>query len=79
MTLKDLLFGMLIGIPNYFSARFLLLALGSVDAVLVYPMYSAVTIIVVTLAGVLAFREQLSKKKAGALVLIVVAVCLLNM
>ncbi len=79
MTRKDLLFGMLIGIPNYFSARFLLLALGSVDAVLAYPMYSVATMIVIMLAGVLAFREQLSKKKAVALVMIVVAVCLLNM
>ena len=79
ITRKDLLFGMLIGIPNYFSARFLLLALGSVDAVLAYPMYSVATMIVIMLAGVLAFREQLSKKKAVALAMIVVAVCLLNM
>ena len=70
---------MLIGIPNYFSARFLLLALGSVDAVLAYPMYSVATIIVITLAGILAFHEQLSRKKAVALAMIVVAVCLLNM
>lgn len=76
---KDLLFGMLIGIPNYFSARFLLLALGSVDAVLAYPMYSAATIVVISIAGVLAFREKLSKKKIGALAMIVAAVCLLNM
>lgn len=79
ITRKDLLFGMLIGIPNYFSARFLLLALGSVDAVLVYPMYSVATMIVIMLAGVLAFRERISKKKAVALAMIAVAVCLLNM
>ena len=79
MTGKDLFFGMLIGIPNYFSARFLLLALGSVDAVLAYPMYSVATMIVIMLAGVLAFREQLSRKKAIALAMIIVAVCLLNM
>ena len=79
ITRKDLLFGMLIGIPNYFSARFLLLALGSVDAVLAYPMYSVATIIVITLAGILAFHERLSRKKIFALVLIVAAVCLLNM
>lgn len=76
---KDWLFGMLIGIPNYFSARFLLLALGSVDAVLAYPMYSVATIVVISIAGVLAFHEKISKKKAGALVLIVVALGLLNM
>ena len=45
---KDLIIGVLIGIPNYYSARFLLLALGSVEAVLVYPMYSVTTIIITT-------------------------------
>jgi len=75
---KDILFGMLIGIPNYFSARFLLLALGSVKAVLVYPMYSVTTIIVVTLVGVTFFREKISKKKVMALGIIAVALCLLN-
>ena len=78
ITRKDLFFGMLIGIPNYFSARFLLLALGSVDAVLAYPMYSVATMIVITLTGILAFRERISRKKAVALAMIVVAVCLLN-
>lgn len=76
--MKDILFGMLIGIPNYFSARFLLLALGSVKAVLVYPMYSVTTIIAVTLVGVTFFREKISRKKVMALGIIAVALCLLN-
>lgn len=75
---NDLLFGMLIGIPNYFSARFLLLALGSVDAVLAYPMYSVATMITITLVGIFAFHEAASKKKVCALGLIVAALCLLN-
>ena len=79
ITRKDLLFGMLIGIPNYFSARFLLLALGSVEAVFVYPMYSVATMIVIMLVGILAFREQLGRKKVFALAMSIVAVCLMNM
>ncbi len=75
----DLLFGMLIGVPNYFSARFLLLALGSVDAVIAYPVYSVATLITITVAGLLCFHEKLSKKKAVALVMIVAALCLLNL
>ncbi len=75
---KDILFGILLGIPNYFSARFLLQALGSVKAVLVYPMYSVGTIVIIMLAGVILFRESISKKKACALGLIVLALCLLN-
>lgn len=78
ITRKDLLFGCLIGIPNYFSARFLLLALGSVDAVLAYPMYSVATMIVITTTGILVFKEAVSKKKLCALGLIIAALCLLN-
>lgn len=78
VTVKDLFFGMVIGIPNYFSARFLLLALGSVDAVLAYPMYSVATLITITLAGILAFKEEVSRKKICALGLIVLALGLLN-
>ena len=79
VTRQDILFGLLIGIPNYFSARFLLLALGEVAAVLVYPMYSVATMITITMAGVFIFKETVSKKKVFALGLIVVALCLLNM
>lgn len=78
MSGKDILFGILLGIPNYFSARFLLQALGSVKAVLAYPMYSVGTIVIIMLAGVILFRESISKKKACALGLIVLALCLLN-
>ena len=75
----DLFFGMLIGVPNYFSARFLLLALGSVDAVIAYPVYSVATLITITVVGLLCFREKLSRKKALALVMIIAALCLLNL
>ena len=75
---RELLYGMLIGIPNFFSTRFLLGALGSLSAVLVYPAYSVGTILVVTLIGVLAFREKLSKQQWFALGLILIALVLLN-
>lgn len=76
---KDLLFGVLIGVPNYFSARFLLRALGSIDAVIVYPTYSTATMIAIAVVGVLVFGEKISRKKAVALGMIVLALCLLNL
>lgn len=79
ITKKDLLFGMLIGIPNYFSARFLLLALNAMAAVLVYPMYSVITMIVISVVGILVFKESVSKRKLGAITIIICAVCLLNL
>ena len=74
----DVGYGCLIGVPNYFSARFLLSALGKVPAVIVYPVYSVGTIITITLVGLIAFREKLSRQKACALVLILVALAMLN-
>ena len=76
---KDMIIGVLIGIPNYYSARFLLLALGSVEAVLVYPMYSVTTIIVTTVAGIIIFREKIGKKKLLALSVILLSMILLNL
>lgn len=78
VTRGDIGFGLLIGIPNYYSARFLLLALGEVPAIVVYPVYSAGTIITITLVGLAVFRERLSRRKTGALVLILAALVLLN-
>lgn len=79
INLKDLLYGALIGIPNYFSARFLLLALGNMEAILVYPMYSVMTIIAISSVGILCFHEKISTKKKWALCIILCAVCLLNL
>lgn len=78
LTIRDVIFGVLIGVPNYFSARFLLLALGNLPAVITYPVYSVGTIIVISLAGVILFRERMSNQKITALGLILAALVLLN-
>ena len=75
---KDVIFGVILGVPNYFSSRFLLLSLSSMSAVVVYPTYSVATMIVITVVGVLAFKEKLDRKKAIALSMIVLALGLLN-
>jgi len=76
--LRDLFFGLLVGIPNYFSARFLLKALGHLPAVIVYPTYSVATIVTVTLAGLVFFRERLGKRQKIAIAIILAALVLLN-
>ena len=72
------LFGLLIGIPNFFSAKFLLGALVDIAAVVVYPVYSVATILTVTVTGILVFRERLDKRQWMALAMILVALVLLN-
>lgn len=75
---NDLIFGALVGIPNYYSAKFLLKALEQMPSVIVYPTFSVSTIAVVSLGGVLLFKEHLSKKQWAAVGAIVAALVLLN-
>lgn len=75
----DVLFGLMIGVPNYFSARFLLLAVQSVPAVIAYPSYSVGGIVAVTLAGMILFKERLSRRKLAALGMILAALAMLNL
>lgn len=74
----ELLYGTLVGVPNFFSAKFLLAALTKLPAVVVYPSFSVATLLVVTLAGVVMFRERLSKIQWAAMAAIIVALVLLN-
>lgn len=74
----DVLFGILLGIPNYFSARFLLLSLTELPAIVVYPVCNVATIVVVNICGIIIFHEKLSKKQAIAIGMILLALILLN-
>lgn len=76
---NEILFGMLVGVPNFFASKFLLRALWDLPAVLVYPCFSVVTILLITLAGVLFFRERLGLRRKVAVGMILVAVALLNL
>ena len=77
--LWEIFFGLIIGIPNYYSSKFVLIALESLPAVVVFPTFSVGCIVVVTLVGVLAFKEKLSKRQGTALGMIMVALAMLNM
>lgn len=78
ITKNELFYGAMLGIPNYFSARFLLKALGEIPAVVVYPTFSIGTIAVITLTGVIVFKEKITKLQIFAIGLITIAVVLLN-
>ena len=72
------LFGILIGVPNFYSCRFLLMSLASVPGVIAYPVYAVAGILLVTLAGVVLFREKLTRRQWIALAIILGALVLLN-
>lgn len=78
ITVADFVWGLIIGIPNYYSARFLLKALSSVPAVVAYPTYSVATIVVISITGMIFFKEKISLKQKIAIGIILVALVLLN-
>ncbi len=78
LCIWDVVMGICIGIPNYFSSRFLLLALHTVSAVIVYPVYSVVTIVVISIIGLALFGETLGRRKLYAIGVILAALVFLN-
>jgi len=76
---KELLYGAVLGIPNFLSSLFLLNSLSSVPAVIAFPTFSVAVILVVSLAGLLFFRERLTKKQLLGAALICIALVLLNL
>lgn len=77
-TKHEVLYGILLGVPNYYSARFLLKALGDIPAVVAYPTCSVATIAVVSIAGVFLFKEKFTKKQILAIIIITISLALLN-
>ena len=70
--------GVMLGIPNYFSSRFLLYSLQTLDAIIVYPMYSVLTVIVITLLGMGIWHERITKRTALGMLLILLSVAFMN-
>ena len=74
----DIISGMILGIPNYFGARFLLKAVSQVPAFIVYPTFSVGNIIVMTISGILLFKEKITRNQLAAILIIMLSLVFLN-
>ena len=77
-TGRDWLFGALLGVPNYFSSRFLLRALAYVPASLAYPAFSCGAILLTAVIGRLLFHERPGRRQWAAVGVVLAALALLN-
>jgi multidrug transporter EmrE-like cation transporter len=77
-TLRDSLVGLFVGIPNLFASWFLILALSRLNTSVVFTLYSAGSVVLITLGGVLFFGEQLRRRELFAIGATLVAVVLIN-
>lgn len=76
---KDVLIGFLVGIPNLFSSYFLILSLDSLNTSVAFPIFSAGSIILISLGGFFIFKEEISSKNKLAIGLTLIALILINL
>ena len=80
LKLRSVIGGLVLGVPNFLSLYFLLLALASFgnSAAYVFPIYNILTMLVSSFAAFVIYRERLNKYNKWGLVLAVVAIILIS-
>jgi drug/metabolite transporter (DMT)-like permease len=80
LLLRSLVGGFILGVPNFLSLYFLLLALGSFgnSAAFVFPIYNILTMLVSSFAAWAIYRERLNLLNKWGLVLAVLAIVLIS-
>ncbi len=78
ITKSDIFTGFAVGIPNLFSSYFLILALDSVKTSVVFPVYSAGSIVLITVGSFIIFKERIANKNKVAILLTVIALIMIN-
>lgn len=75
---RSLLFGFLLGIPNYFSVYFLILALGSglLPSNLFYMINNTAVMLLSFLLALVLFKEQINYRKLIGIIMAVLAIYL---
>ena len=76
---KEMAAGIAVGIPNYYSSFLLLLALVALPAIIVYPINSTGSILIVMAVDALIFHQKYSKRQWLGILLVLVAMVLLNL
>lgn len=76
---RDIVSGILVGIPNQLITFCMVRAVVELPAYLVFPIYSAGVILAVNVINLIVFREKLSKRETTATVIIGFALFLINL
>ena len=62
LQLKSVFWGIVFGVPNFFSLVFFLKALGNMESSIVFPLVSMGVVVSSSLIGLFLFKEKLSKR-----------------
>lgn len=76
---KNLFFGLLLGIPNYFSLVFFFKALAELDTSIAFPVLNIGTILLSTLLGALFYKEKITLKISFGILLAALSLYLITL
>ena len=76
---RSVLLGIPLGLANYFSSWFLIPALDSLNTSVVFSVFGAGTVALLTLAGYIGFGEKPGGREAATLILVSIALILFNL
>ena len=76
--LKNLGWGIALGLPNYFSMFFLLKTLGQFQGSYIFPLNNIGIVAASTLAGVLIFKEKLSPQNKFGMILAILSILIIS-
>lgn len=78
INLKNVMGGVALGVPNYFSIYFLIRALQNenLDSAVIFTLNNVAIVLFSTVLGILVFKERLSQKNWGGVALAVVSIIL---
>jgi len=76
--LNSVFWGIIFGVPNFFSLVFFLKALGSMDSSIVFPLVSIGVVVSSSLIGIIIFKEKLSRSNWIGIILSVCAIYLFS-
>jgi uncharacterized membrane protein len=81
LEFKNVVAGIVLGIPNYFSIYFLVKALRSdlFDSSDIFTINNVTIVIISTLLGIVFFRERLSMKNWIGIILAIISIALVSL
>ncbi|WP_190809015.1 EamA family transporter [Flagellimonas sp. S3867] len=78
VNFKNVVAGIFLGVPNYFSIFFLLRALqdGGLDSAAIFTLNNVAIVMLTTLLGIVLFKEKMNPKNWGGIALAVISIVL---
>jgi drug/metabolite transporter (DMT)-like permease len=76
---KSLGYGLILGIPNMLTSKYLLYALEKIPATIVFPLAASSVVVLTILADYFIWKKEFSRKRKISFALIIIGIVLINM